>query len=99
MISTGISLALPAGYVGLIWPRSGLAVKKAIDCGAGVIDSQYRGEVQVLLFNHSDEDYHYSQGERIAQLLIQKVETAVFVQVDRLEDTTRGEAGFGSTGR
>lgn len=99
MIPTGICIALPAGHVGLIWPRSGLAAKHSIDCGAGVIDSQYRGEVRVLLFNHSDEDYPINEGERIAQLLIQKVETAAFVQVDRLDDTSRGEAGFGSTGQ
>lgn len=98
-ISTGISIALPEDYVGLVWPRSGLAFQKAIDCGAGVIDPQYRGEVRVLLFNHSDEDYPVKRGERIAQLLIQKVETAAFVQVDRLDDTQRGSAGFGSTGR
>ncbi|MFQ5673815.1 MAG: dUTP diphosphatase [Nitrospinales bacterium] len=98
MIPTGIRIALPSGYVGLIWPRSGLAVKQAIDCGAGVIDSQYRGEVRVLLFNHSDQDVLIKKGDRVAQLLVQKVESAVFVPVDSLDDTSRGEAGFGSTG-
>ena len=68
LVSTGIRLALPEGHVGLIWPRSGMAVKHGIDCGAGVIDSQYRGEVKVLLFNHSDGEYFIQKGDRIAQL-------------------------------
>lgn len=99
LIPTGIRLALPPGYVGLIWPRSGLAVDHALDCGAGVIDSQYRGEIKVLLFNHGDADYHVKSGDRIAQLLIQKVETVEFIPIDDLDQTARGEAGFGSTGQ
>lgn len=99
LILTGIRLALPLGYVGLVWPRSGLAVDHALDCGAGVIDSQYRGEIKVLLFNHGDEDYHVKSGDRIAQLLIQKVETVEFIPIDDLDRTARGEAGFGSTGQ
>lgn len=97
LIPTGISISLPPGHVGLVWPRSGLAVKHALDCGAGVIDSQYRGEIKVLLFNHSDVDYQIKKGDRIAQLLVQKVETVEFVQVDALDATQRGENGFGST--
>ena len=97
LVSTGISLSLPEGHVGLVWPRSGLAVKQGLDCGAGVIDSQYRGEIKVLLFNHSDVDYKISKGDRIAQLLIQKVERAEFVRVDELDSTVRGDNGFGST--
>ncbi len=97
LIPTGISISLPPGHVGLVWPRSGLAVKHALDCGAGVIDSQYRGEIKVLLFNHSDADYQIKKGDRIAQLLVQKVETVEFVQVDMLDATQRGEKGFGST--
>lgn len=98
LVATGIRLALPEGHVGLIWPRSGLAVKHGIDCGAGVIDSQYRGEVKVLLFNHSDGEHFIKKGDRIAQLLIQKVETVEFLPVDNLDDTNRSESGFGSTG-
>jgi dUTP pyrophosphatase len=98
-VSTGIRIALPPGCVGLVWPRSGLAFNHGLDCGAGVIDSQYRGEVKVLLFNHTDRDYEVKRGERVAQLLIQKVETAEFVPTDNLDETTRGEAGFGSTGQ
>jgi len=98
LVSTGIRLQLPAGHVGLIWPRSGLAVNHAIDCGAGVIDTGYRGEVKVLLFNHSDRDFPIQPGDRIAQLLIQKVEQVEFIAVDLLEESARGTGGFGSTG-
>ena len=98
-VPTGLCIALPRGHVGLIWPRSGLAFKHSIDCGAGVIDVTFRGEIQVLLFNHSDNDYLIKKGQRIAQLLIQKIEPVNFVQVTHLEATTRGYDGFGSTGR
>ncbi len=99
LVATGIRLKLPAGHVGLIWPRSGLAVKHSLDCGAGVIDSEYRGEVKVLLFNHSDADYSIQKGDRIAQLIIQKYEKVDFIPVESLEETTRGSQGFGSTGK
>jgi dUTP pyrophosphatase len=98
LVPTGIRLALPEGHVGLIWPRSGMAVKNGIDCGAGVIDSQYRGEVKVLLFNHSDGEHFIKQGDRIAQLLVQKIETVEFLPVDDLDATDRDSSGFGSTG-
>jgi dUTP pyrophosphatase len=99
LVPTGISMAIPKGYVGLIWPRSGLAVKHGIDSGAGVIDSGYRGEIRVLLFNHSDADFKVVKGDRIAQILIQKVETSQFIQVETLDETERGAGGFGSTGK
>ena len=99
LVTTGIHLEIPEGHVGLIWPRSGLAVKKGIDCGAGVIDSHYRGEVKVLLFNHSDSEFQIEQGDRIAQLLIQKVERVQFLPADQLSETTRSHMGFGSTGK
>ena len=99
LVSTGLCLELPEGHVGLIWPRSGLAVKHSIDCGAGVIDSTYRGEIKVLLFNHSDENFTIESGNRIAQLLVQKIEHINFISVDSLEKTQRNEAGFGSTGK
>jgi dUTP pyrophosphatase len=99
LVPTGISMAIPKGYVGLIWPRSGLAVKRGIDSGAGVIDSGYRGEICVLLFNHSDDDFKVVKGDRIAQILIQKVETPQFIQVETLDETERGAGGFGSTGK
>ena len=99
LIATGIRLKLPEGHVGLIWPRSGLAVKHSLDCGAGVIDSGYRGEIKILLFNHSDQDYALKRGDRIAQLLIQKVERVEFIPVESLEETARSGNGFGSTGK
>ena len=99
LVSTGVRLEIPEGYVGLIWPRSGLAVKKGIDCGAGVIDSHYRGEVKVLLFNHSDNEFQIEPGDRIAQILIQKVERVEFHLVEQLNETARSDAGFGSTGK
>ncbi len=99
LVSTGLRIELPEGYVGLVWPRSGSAVKHGIDCGAGVIDSHYRGEIKVLLFNHSDTEFQIEPGDRIAQLLIQKVARADFILVDQLNETARNEGGFGSTGK
>ena len=99
LIATGMRLEIPEGYVGLIWPRSGLAVKKAIDSGAGVIDSHYRGEIKILLFNHSDLDFQIQPGDRIAQILIQKVEQVQFLPAEKLTETTRNKEGFGSTGK
>ena len=98
LISTDISIAIPDGYCGLIWPRSGLSVKKGIDVLAGVIDSGYRGEIKVCLLNTSDQIVHIHPGDRIAQLIIQKVEDVKFLEVDNLDDTDRGEGGFGSSG-
>ncbi|MBC8283074.1 MAG: dUTP diphosphatase [Nitrospinae bacterium] len=99
LVATGIRLEIPEGCVGLIWPRSGLAVKKGIDSGAGVIDSHYRGEVKVLLFNHSDSEFQIEPGDRIAQILIQKVERVQFLPADTLSETARSDGGFGSTGK
>lgn len=97
-VGTGLVLALPPGHVGLVWPRSGLALRHGIDTLAGVIDSDYRGEVRVVLVNHGREPFVIAKGDRIAQLLVQKVERAEFVAADALEATPRGAAGFGSTG-
>jgi dUTP pyrophosphatase len=98
LVATGVSLELPEGYAGLIWPRSGSAVKLGLDSGAGVIDSNYRGEIKVLLFNHSDDEIHIQSGDRIAQLIIHKLETVKFISSDQLSETNRNTAGFGSTG-
>ena len=98
LVATGVSLELPDGYAGLIWPRSGPAVKLGLDCGAGVVDSHYRGEIKVLLFNHSDNEIRIQSGDRIAQLIIQKVETVKFVASKHLSETERNTEGFGSTG-
>ena len=98
-VPTGLRLAIPPGFVGLIWPRSGLAVRHGIDTLAGVIDSDYRGEVRVVLQNHGREPFRIAPGDRIAQLLVQPVVRAAFAHGDSLADTERGEGGFGSTGR
>jgi dUTP pyrophosphatase len=100
LVKTGIKIAIPYGYVGLVHPRSGLALKNGITVlnTPGTIDSGYRGEVGVVLLNTSGERFTVNIGDRIAQLVVQKVETAEFEIVDALSDTDRGEGGFGSTG-
>ena len=99
LVPTGLCIELPEAHVGLIWPRSGLAVKHSIDCGAGVVDAKYRGEIKVLLFNHSDKNFTIEPGDRIAQLLVQKVENIDFLPVESLDETVRNKGGFGSTGK
>jgi dUTP pyrophosphatase len=98
-VATGVHVEIPAGHVGLVWPRSGLAVRHGIDTLAGVIDSDYRGEVRVVLVNHGDAEFRIEPGDRIGQLLVQKVERAAFARGGSLAATSRGEGGFGSTGR
>jgi dUTP pyrophosphatase len=101
LVPTGVSIALPAGYVGLVHPRSGLAAKHGVTVlnTPGTIDAGYRGEIMVILYNSSDTDFEVAVGDRIAQLLIQAVETAKFVSVEKLPESERGETGFGSSGR
>ena len=98
VIKTGISIAIPEGCYGRIAPRSGLTVKKFIDVGAGVIDADYRGEVGVVLFNHSEEDFEVKPGDRIAQLILEKIATPQVKEATDLPCTERGSEGFGSTG-
>ena len=95
---TGIAMKIPDGYVGLIWDKSGIASKGGVKTMGGVIDSGYRGEVRVVLQNLSKEDYNIKEGDKIAQMLIQKVESPQIEEVEELDDTERGEGGFGSTG-
>lgn len=97
-VPTGLFLEIPEGHVGLVWPRSGLAVKHGLDTLAGVIDSDYRGEVRVVLVNHGRESVRVEAGDRVAQLLVQRVERARFEAAD-LATSARGAGGFGSTGR
>lgn len=97
-IKTGIAMAIPAGYVGLIWDKSGVAAKGGVKTMGGVIDASYRGEVQVILSNLSDEAYNIEKGAKISQILIQKVELTEVCEVTELDATIRGEEGFGSTG-
>jgi dUTP pyrophosphatase len=98
-VPTGLRLEIPDGHVGLIWPRSGLAVKHGIDTLAGVVDSDYRGEVRVVLINHGPEPFTIRAGDRVAQILVQRVERVVFVSAAGISETVRGVGGFGSTGR
>lgn len=98
IIPTGISVAIPEGYYGRIAPRSSLAAKHGLDVGAGVIDSDYRGEVKVVLFNHSSEDYVIKHGDRIAQLIVTPYASPEFIEVFHLVPTER-KGGFGSTGK
>lgn len=97
---TGLKVALPHGYEAQIRPRSGLALKKGISMvnTPGTIDSDYRGEIGIILINFSDSPVVLEQGERVAQMVVQKVEQIQPVLVQNLEDTERGEGGFGSTG-
>lgn len=98
-VSTGIAVAVPEGFYGRIAPRSGLAAKFGIDTLAGVIDSDYRGEVLCVLANHSDKDFAIEPGHRIAQLLIESIITPQPKWVENLSETKRGSGGFGSSDR
>ena len=100
LIHTGLAMEIPTGLVGLIYARSGLASKKGLAPAnkVGVIDSDYRGEIMVALHNHSDKPQTIADGERIAQIVFAPFYAADFSVVDELNDTVRGEGGFGSTG-
>lgn len=101
LIKTGLSMEIPEGYAGLIYPRSGLASKRGLAPAnkVGVIDPDYRGEFMVALHNHSESPASVQPNERIAQLVITPFLTAVFEEADELSETVRGTGGFGSTGR
>jgi dUTP pyrophosphatase len=102
LIPTGISLALPKGYVALVHPRSGLAIKHGISLvnTPGTVDAAYRGEVACILINHDlTNEVTFKKGDRIAQLVIQEVEEAEFIEVESLPGSDRGAGGFGSTGK
>ncbi|KAG9237612.1 dUTPase-like protein [Amylocarpus encephaloides] len=98
LVDTDLSMAVPAGTYGRIAPRSGLASKHMIDTGAGVIDADYRGQVKVLLFNHGEKDFEVKEGDRVAQLVLERIYTPEVVEVLELEESVRGTGGFGSTG-
>ena len=101
MIPTGLALEIPDGYVGLIYARSGLACREGLAPAnkVGVIDSDYRGEIVVALFNHSSEERTVEDGQRVAQLVITPYVTADFILSDKLGNTERGSGGFGSSGK
>lgn len=101
LIPTGLFIELPAGFEAQIRPRSGLAIRHGISVlnSPGTIDADYRGEIKVILVNLSSEEYTIHDGDRIAQMIISKVEKIKWLQVDQLEETSRGSGGFGSTGK
>lgn len=102
IIGTDLTLIVPYGTYGRVAPRSGLAVKHGISTGAGVVDADYRGEIKIVLFNHAKKDFVVEKGDRIAQLVLEKIVNAdvVTLTAEQFEEetTTRGENGFGSTG-
>lgn len=100
IVPTGVAVAIPAGYAGLVTPRSGLAARSGIGVvnAPGLVDSGYRGEIKVILVNHGSEEVAIARGDRIAQLVVVAVATQEFVEVDQLPESDRGAAGFGSTG-
>jgi dUTP pyrophosphatase len=100
-VPTGLAIAIPPGFEGQVRPRSGLALRHGVTClnAPGTVDADYRGEVMVILINHGPETFVVRRGERIAQLLISPVVQATWREVETLDETGRGEGGFGSTGR
>lgn len=100
LIPTGLQMAIPVGYEAQIRPRSGLAIKKGITMlnSPGTIDADYRGEVKVIAINHGQEDFEIQHGDRVAQMVITPVNQFPVIEVETLEETERGEGGFGSTG-
>ena len=102
LVPTGIAIALPDGYVALVHPRSGLAIKHGVTMvnAPGTVDAAYRGELQCILINHDPtQSVTFKRGDRIAQLVFQKVERAEFIEVEHLPGSGRGDGGFGSTGK
>jgi len=102
LVPTGIAVSIPEGFAGFLQPRSGLAAKHGVSIvnTPGLIDSHYRGEIKVILVNlDPEQSFEVKRGDKICQLVFQKVEEVRFQEVDRLDETARGEGGFGSTGR
>ena len=97
-VDTGVHIAIPKGYVGMVKSKSGLNVKRGLTA-EGVIDCGYTGSIVVKLYNHSQYEYHFKKGDKIAQLVVMPISTEGLELVDKLEDTERGTGGFGSTGR
>jgi dUTP pyrophosphatase len=98
-ILTGIAVQIPRGHVGLIWDKSGLSHNHGLKTLGGVVDSGYRGEIKVGLINLGKENYQIEKGHKVAQMIIQKKETYEIIEVDELDGSDRGEAGFGSSGK
>lgn len=98
-VPTGLEIEIPDGYAGLVWDKSGMALKEGLKTMAGVIDSSYRGELRVVVVNLSSRDIEIKKGEKIAQMLLQPITTAKIKEVKNLTETKRGKNGFGSTGK
>ncbi len=98
-VPTGIAMEIPGGFVGLVWDKSGISMNFGIKTLGGVVDAGYRGEVVIGVVNLSKEDYVIEKGDKIAQMLIQKIESPKIIEVEELSNTDRGENGFGSTGK
>lgn len=98
MVPTGVAMHIPEGHVGLVWDKSGRAVKEGLTTMAGVVDAGYRGEINVVVLNMSDETITIEKYHKVAQMLIQPVMSPELEEVDSLDDSSRGEGGFGSTG-
>jgi deoxyuridine 5'-triphosphate nucleotidohydrolase len=98
-VRTGIAVAIPKGYYGRVASRSGLSVKHSLEVGAGVVDAAYRGEIMVRLHNHGDANVFLAAGDRIAQLVVTAIYTGDVEEAASLDDTDRGDRGFGSSGK
>lgn len=98
-VPIGLAFEIPVGFAGLVWDRSGLALKEGISTMAGVIDAGYRGEVKVILYNTTEKYYQVTRRDRVAQMIIQKVEHPKIEAVSMLQESQRGEGGFGSSGK
>ena len=98
-VKTGIAMEIPHGYAGLVWDKSGLAIREGLKTTGGVIDAGYRGEIMIGMINLSGKPYTFEAGHKIAQMIIQKVEACEIVEATELADSARGEKGFGSTGK
>lgn len=98
LIQTDLAICLPEGCYGRIAPRSGLALKHFVDVGGGVIDRDYTGNVGIIMFNHSSQDYHVKRGDRVAQIICEAIKYPILYELEELAVTKRGSGGFGSTG-
>lgn len=98
-VFTGVSIEIPEGYVGLVWDKSSIAFNKGLKTMGGVIDSGYRGEILMVLYNTCDEEVVIEKGDKIAQIIIQKFEDCDILETESLSESIRGDKGFGSTGR
>jgi dUTP pyrophosphatase len=99
VVATDLIICVPPGHYGRVAPRSGLAARDGIDVGAGVIDPDYRGPVGIVLFNHSDKEFHIKKYDRVAQLILEMASTPDIVEITDLDQTQRGFGAFGSTGK